>query len=181
MIANFLVSLMRVLIGVGGAAILADPDLPLLDRSAPWAGRSIPFFAVMMLFGWAIGLIIAGLVLRLGLGAESLAWAAIFFIQPFSAVYYPIDTLPAAVRWIAYLLPSAPVFEGMRAVLVEHRFDGALFAQAVARAGWSGWWSAPSPSRCCSRARAGAGCCCRAGSRPDRWSGIDPARHLSTH
>ena len=55
----------------------------------------------MMLFGWAIGLIIAGLVIRLGLGAESLAWAAIFFIQPFSAVYYPIETLPVAVRWIA--------------------------------------------------------------------------------
>jgi len=77
-------------------------------------------------------LIIAGLVLRLGLGAESLAWAAIFFIQPFSGVYYPVATLPAAVRWIAWLLPSAPVFEGMRAVLIEHRFDGALFAQAVA-------------------------------------------------
>ena len=86
----------------------------------------------MMLFGWAIGLIIAGLVVRLGLGAESLAWAAIFFIQPFSAVYYPIETLPVAVRWIAYLLPSAPVFEGMRAVLVENRFEWALFGQAVA-------------------------------------------------
>ena len=36
------------------------------------------------------------------------------------------------MRWIAWLLPSAPVFEGMRAVLVEHRFDWALFGQAVA-------------------------------------------------
>jgi ABC-2 type transport system permease protein len=128
--ANFLVSLLRVLIGVGGAAILAIPifHFSIVDALG-WA--LIPFFAVMMLFGWAIGLIIAGLVIRLGLGAETLAWAAIFFIQPFSAVYYPIDTLPAAVRWIAYLLPSAPVFEGMRAVLVEHRFDPALFAQAA--------------------------------------------------
>ena len=117
----------------------------------------------MMLFGWAIGLIIAGLVIRLGLGAESLAWAAIFFIQPFSAVYYPIDTLPPPVRWIAYLLPSAPVFEGMRAVLVEHRFDWALFGQAVARAAGLGPVGAASPSRSCSTTRAGAGCCCRAG------------------
>ena len=122
---------MRVLIGVGGAALLAVPIFHFsLIGTLGWA--MIPFFAVMMLFGWAIGLIIAGLVLRLGLGAESLAWAAIFFIQPFSAVFYPIATLPAAVRWIAWLLPSAPVFEGMRTVLVEHRFDGALFAQAVA-------------------------------------------------
>jgi ABC-2 type transport system permease protein len=129
-IANFLVSLMRVLIGVGGAALLAIPLFHFsLIGSLGWA--IIPFFAVMMLFGWAIGLIIAGLVIRLGLGAESLAWAAIFFIQPFSAVYYPVDTLPVSVRWIAWLLPSAPVFEGMRAVVVEHRFDSGLFVQAV--------------------------------------------------
>ena len=130
-VANFMISAMRVTIGVGGAAILAYPIFHYsLLGTLGWA--VIPFFAVMMLFGWAIALIIAGLVLRLGLGAESLAWAAIFFIQPFSGVYYPVATLPAAVRWIAWLLPSAPVFEGMRTVLVEHRFDGALFAQAVA-------------------------------------------------
>jgi ABC-2 type transport system permease protein len=128
--ANFLVSLLRVLIGVGGAALLAIPLFHFsLIGSLGWA--LIPFFAVLMLFGWAIGLIIAGLVIRLGLGAESLAWAAIFFIQPFSAVYYPIATLPASVRWISYLLPSAPVFEGMRTVLQENRFDWALLGQAT--------------------------------------------------
>ena len=35
-----------------------------------------------------------------------------------------------AVRWIAWLLPSAPVFEGMRAVVVEHRFDLGLLLAA---------------------------------------------------
>ena len=130
-VANFLVSLMRVLIGVGGAAVLAIPIFHFsLIGTLGWT--IIPFFAVLILFGWAIGLIIAGLVIRLGLGAETLAWAAIFLIQPFSAVYYPVETLPTAVRWIAWLLPSAPVFQGMRAVLVEHRFDGGLFVQAVA-------------------------------------------------
>jgi ABC-2 type transport system permease protein len=129
-VANFLVSLMRVLIGVGGAALLAIPLFHFsLVGALGWA--LIPFFAVLMLFGWAIGLIIAGLVVRLGLGAESLAWAAIFLIQPFSAVFYPVETLPAAVRWIAWLLPSAPVFEGMRTVLTEHRFDWTLFGQAA--------------------------------------------------
>lgn len=129
-LANFTVSLIRVLIGVGGASLLAVPIFHYsLVHTLGWT--LIPFFTVMILFGWAIGLIIAGLVLRLGLGAESLAWAAIFFIQPFSGVYYPVETLPEAVRWIAWLLPAAPVFEGMRAVLVEHRFDGGLFLLAV--------------------------------------------------
>jgi ABC-2 type transport system permease protein len=129
-VANFLVSLLRVLIGVGGAAVLAIPIFGFsLIGALGWT--IIPFFAVLLLFGWAIGLIIAGLVLRLGLGAESLAWASIFLIQPFSAVYYPVDTLPPAVRWVAWLLPSAPVFEGMRAVLVDQRFDAGLFLRAV--------------------------------------------------
>ena len=128
--ANFLVSLVRVLIGVGGASLLAIPLFHFsIVGTLGWT--LIPFFAVLMLFGWAIGLIIAGLVIRLGLGAETLAWAAIFFIQPFSAVYYPVDVLPASVRWISYLLPSAPVFEGMRAVLRENRFEWALFGQAL--------------------------------------------------
>ena len=129
-LANFTVSFVRVLIGVGGASLLAMPIFHFsLVGSLGWA--IIPFFAVMLLFGWAIGLIIAGLVLRLGLGAESLAWAAIFFIQPFSAVYYPIATLPEPARWLAWLLPSAPVFEGMRAVLVENRFDWGLLGTAL--------------------------------------------------
>ena len=128
--ATFLVSLVRVLIGVGGASLLAIPLFHFsIVGTLGWT--LIPFFAVLMLFGWAIGLIIAGLVIRLGLGAETLAWAAIFFIQPFSAVYYPVDVLPRSVRWISYLLPSAPVFEGMRTVLHEHRFEWALFGQAV--------------------------------------------------
>ena len=130
-VANFTVSLIRILIGVGGASLLAVPIFQFsLVGTLGWT--IIPFFGLMMLFGWAIGLIIAGLVLRLGLGAESLAWAAIFFIQPFSGVYYPVSTLPGAVQWLAWLLPSAPVFEGMRAVLVENRFDTGLFLYAAA-------------------------------------------------
>jgi ABC-2 type transport system permease protein len=128
--ANFTVSVIRVLIGVGGASLVAVPIFQFsLVGSLGWA--IIPFFAVMMLFGWAIGLIIAGLVLRLGLGAESLAWAAIFFIQPFSGVYYPVSVLPEAAQWLAWALPSAAVFEGMRAVIVENRFDAGLLAYAL--------------------------------------------------
>ena len=121
-LAVFTISLVRVLVGVGGAALLAIPIHQFwIGTALGWA--LIPFFTVMLMFGWAIGLIISGLVLRLGLGAESLAWAAIFFLQPISGVYYPVATLPEPVQWVAWLLPSAAVFEGMRAVLVEQHFD----------------------------------------------------------
>jgi ABC-2 type transport system permease protein len=129
--AIFGISLGRVAIGVGGAALLA---VPVFDFSLPRAlGWSLlPFVAVLLAFGWAIGLVIAGLVLRLGLAAESLAWGAIFLIQPLSGVYYPVAVLPGPLQALAWCLPSAAVFEGMRAVLIAGRLDPGLLAWAVA-------------------------------------------------
>jgi len=73
-----------------------------------------------MAFGWAIGLFVAGLVMRFGLGAESFAWAFIFALAPLSGVYYPISILPPWVQLLSALIPSSYVFEGMRAVLIDH-------------------------------------------------------------
>jgi ABC-2 type transport system permease protein len=130
-LATFGISTFRVLVGVGGAALLAWPVHHFsLVGSLGWA--LLPFFLILLMFGWAIGIMIAGLVVRLGLGAESLAWGAIFFVQPLSGVFYPVATLPAPLRAIAWSLPSAPVFEGMRTVLIEHRLDLGLLGLAVA-------------------------------------------------
>ena len=41
----------------------------------------------------------------------------LFGLTPFSAVFYPVAVLPRAVQPIALALPSAHVFEGMRAAL----------------------------------------------------------------
>ena len=156
-VANFLVSAMRVPIGVGGAAILAVPDLPLLAAGHAGLGRH-PVLrgddAVRL--GDSADHRRAGPAPGPGrreprLGRDLLHPALL-------RVYYPVRPCPPPVRWIAWLLPSAPVFEGMRTVLVEHRFDGALFAQAVAVL-WSGWcWRrglhAPVPERAPPRAAA---------------------------
>jgi ABC-2 type transport system permease protein len=58
-------------------------------------------------------------VLRVGQGAESVAWLAIFLLAPISAIYYPVETLPGWLQSVAWLLPTTPVFEGMRAVLID--------------------------------------------------------------
>lgn len=130
-VAVFAISLVRVLIGVGGAALLAVPIFGfVLPQALGWA--LLPFFAILLAFGWAIGLVIVGLVLRLGLAAESLAWGAVFLIQPISGVYYPVAVLPQPLEAIAWALPSAWVFEGMRAVLIEGRFDLDLLLWALA-------------------------------------------------
>ena len=83
--------------------------------------------------GWALGMAICGMILRHGMGAESLAWLAVFTLSPISAVYYPVSILPGWLQHVAWALPSTYVFEGMRAVLFEHVFraDYLLTASAL--------------------------------------------------
>lgn len=124
------ISLIRTLIGVGAAVLLAIPlyHFSLFSLGLPL----IAFFTNLLVLGWAIGIIISALVLRYGLGAESLAWVAIFALAPVSGIYYPIDTLPNWLLPVSYALPSAYVFEGMRAVLIEQRFPADLLFYAIA-------------------------------------------------
>ena len=96
----------------------------------------VAFFTALMLMGWGMGMVIVALVLRYGLGAESLAWVALFAFAPISCVYYPVSTLPDSIQWLAWATPSAHVFEGMRSVMVDHvfrwdRLAGALALDAV--------------------------------------------------
>ena len=74
------------------------------------------FVANLLVMGWWVSLGVISLILRHGAGAEALAWSVLFGLTPFSAVFYPVSVLPAAVRPIALALPSTHVFEGMRAV-----------------------------------------------------------------
>jgi ABC-2 type transport system permease protein len=77
----------------------------------------VPFVANLLLSAWGMGIITTALILRFGQGAEVLAWAVAFLFQPFSAVFYPVTVLPAALRPFAWALPTTHAFEGMRAVL----------------------------------------------------------------
>lgn len=122
-------SLIRTLFGVGGAALIA---IPLFHYSIFSLGLPLlAFFVNLLVMGWAIGLLVSGIVLRYGLGAESMAWIAIFAVQPISGVYYPISTLPTWLQYVAAVVPASHVFEGMRAVLFDHNFRMDLLLYAV--------------------------------------------------
>ncbi len=92
----------------------------------------VAFFINLVLTSWAIGLVIAGLVLRNGMGAEGLAWSILFFLMPFACVYYPVSTLPPWLQIFAWRLPPTYVFEGLRAAIVAHVFRADLMAEAFA-------------------------------------------------
>jgi ABC-2 type transport system permease protein len=91
----------------------------------------IAFFVNLIVLGWAIGLAVSGMVLRWGLGAEELAWAAIFMLAPISGVYYPIGVLPHWLQGVAWAVPASHVFEGMREVLMQHVFNWNHFVAAL--------------------------------------------------
>ncbi|MEO8753706.1 MAG: ABC transporter permease [Casimicrobiaceae bacterium] len=122
-------SMLRALIGVGGACVFAYLlfHYSIFSYGVPL----IAFFMLLIGFGWAIGLMVSALILRSGLGAEELAWAAVFLIAPVSGVYYPIAVLPPWLQVIANALPSAHVFEGMRALLLDGTFRWDHFAWAA--------------------------------------------------
>ncbi|MFH1044278.1 MAG: ABC transporter permease [Pseudomonadota bacterium] len=124
------VSLLRTCAGVGAAAALAIVlyATSIFDLGLPL----VAFFANLLVTGWAVGLMVAALVLRYGLAAENLAWGVIFVIAPISGIYYPIGVLPGWLQGVAWCLPSSYVFEGMRGVLLEAAFKWDLFAGAVA-------------------------------------------------
>ncbi len=126
----FAMSFVRSFIGVAGAATLAVPihGFNIVDALGPGL---VLLFGNNLLFGWSLGLLVSGLILRLGLGAEGLAWAVVFLIQPLCAVYYPLDVLPAALQLPALLLPPAHVSEAMRERVTEGGFDVLRFAIAL--------------------------------------------------
>ncbi len=90
------------------------------------------FFVNLILTSWAIGIFVAGLLLRNGIGAESMAWTIMFLFLPLTCVYYPVSVLPGWLQYVAWALPPTYVFEGMRALLIDHVFRADLMAQAFA-------------------------------------------------
>jgi ABC-2 type transport system permease protein len=90
------------------------------------------FFLNLMLTGWAIGIFVAGLLLRNGLGAENMAWSIMFLFLPLTCVYYPVSALPEWLQPVAWALPPTYVFEGLRALMIDHVFRTDLMLEALA-------------------------------------------------
>jgi ABC-2 type transport system permease protein len=92
----------------------------------------IAFFCNLIFTSWAVGIFVSGLVLRNGLGAEGIVWTLMFALMPLACVYYPVSVLPHWLQYVAWALPPTYVFEGMRALLVDHVFRTDLMLSALA-------------------------------------------------
>src|SRR6266853_7032092 len=128
--ALMIMSIVRLAIGMVPVSLLA---VAFFGFNIYGLGLALAAFFMNLIFtSWAVGIVVSGLVLRNGLGAESLAWTLMFLIMPVICVYYPVTVLPAWLQWIAWLLPPTYVFEGMRALVMQETIRADLMAEALA-------------------------------------------------
>jgi ABC-2 type transport system permease protein len=128
--ALMVMSIVRLAIGIVPVSLLA---IVFFGYNLWSLGAVLAMFFCNLIFtSWAVGLFVSGLVLRNGLGAEELAWTIIFLMMPLACVYYPVSVLPPWLQPVAWSLPPTYVFEGLRAVLVDHRIRFDLMVEALA-------------------------------------------------
>jgi ABC-2 type transport system permease protein len=125
-----IMSLVRLLIGMIPVSLLA---IAFFGFNLWALGLALAaFFANLILTSWSVGIFVAGLLLRNGLGAESMAWTIMFLFLPLTCVYYPVAILPEWLQYFAWALPPTYVFEGMRALILEQQFHADLMIAAFA-------------------------------------------------
>jgi len=112
LIALMIMSLIRLAIGVIPMTLLA---MIFFDFNLYGAGFSlIAFFCNLIFTSWAVGIFVSGLVLRHGLGAESIVWTLMFAMMPLACVYYPVAVLPGWLQWLAWTLPPTACVSAAR-------------------------------------------------------------------
>src|SRR6202158_2099583 len=129
LISLMVMSLIRLAIGVIPMTLLA---MYFFDFNFYGIGLPlIAFFCNLIFTSWSVGIFVSGLVLRNGLGAKSIVWTLMFGILPLACIYYPVTVLPHWLQYVAWALPPTYVFEGMRALLMDHVFRADLIPEAV--------------------------------------------------
>ena len=130
LISLMIMSLIRLAIGVIPMTLLA---MFLFHFNFYAIGLPlIAFFCNLIFTSWSIGIFVSGLVLRNGLGAESIVWTLMFGLMPLACIYYPVTVLPDFLQYLAWALPPTYVFEGMRSLLTDHVFRTDLMIQSLA-------------------------------------------------
>ena len=74
-----------------------------------------PFVLLLTISGLWISFFVTALIMKYGQRIQSLAWSFGAIMLPFSAIYYPVSTLPHFVQKISWLLPLTYLFEASRA------------------------------------------------------------------
>jgi ABC-2 type transport system permease protein len=93
----------------------------------PMLPKFVPYMACLVLFAFAIGIGITGLIFRFTTKVQAFAWSFAGLLLPFSCVFYPLKSLPRLLQPVAWILPTTHAFEGMRQVLAGGGFSALHF------------------------------------------------------
>ncbi|MEZ5381411.1 MAG: ABC transporter permease [Microthrixaceae bacterium] len=139
-VALLIIGLVR---AVFAAALIAMVGIGLYAIDPSSAGLvMVPAAGVLLLFGWAVSLMVVGLTLQYGETAEVFSWATLVMLLPISGVFYPLDALPGALQAVARFIPLTRAFEAVRAGLegsgpvATDLLVGALGALAAVGLAW---------------------------------------------
>ena len=124
------VNLFKVAVGAGCAALIAWACYAF--NIFPRLPQFVPYIINLMLFGLVLGVFTTGLIFRYTTRVQGLAWSFAGLLQPVSCVFYPLSALPRPLRAVAWMLPTAHAFEGMRQVLAGGGFSPPRFWWALA-------------------------------------------------
>lgn len=108
-----LVGVVRTAISVTVIALVGLGFYAVSPDSAGWV--LVPSAAVLLVFGWAVTLLVLGLTLQYGDSAEVFSWGTLVLLMPLSGVFYPVESLPALLQPIARAVPLTQVFDATRA------------------------------------------------------------------
>jgi ABC-2 type transport system permease protein len=117
--AVLLLGIANMLLGLGFAILLTWFLYTINVLVLGW--WILPFLISLLMTGWWTGLIVSGLIIRFGHQIQSLAWTGVALLVPFSAVYYPVSSLPLWAQKISRVIPSSYVFESMRGFLTNQQ------------------------------------------------------------
>lgn len=103
-----------------GVSVVGSMALALFAFNVTDIGLAlVPIVALLLVVGWSVGLVVVGLILRVGQGAEILAWGLLAFVLPLSGAFYPVDVMPAGLQYVARVLPTTHIFATARVVLTD--------------------------------------------------------------
>lgn len=81
------------------------------------------FFFLLAMTGMWLGFFVSSIILRYGTRIQTLAWTFVWILSPFSAVYYPLETLPQWAQNISHFLPTSYIFEQARSFMMTGIVD----------------------------------------------------------
>ncbi|MGH7780874.1 MAG: ABC transporter permease [Candidatus Binataceae bacterium] len=119
------VNLVKTLVGFTCASAIAIAAYKF--DIVPYLRAFLPFILILVLFAFAVGIIMAGLIVRYTTRVQTLAWSFAGLLNPVSCVLYPVKSLPRSLRAIAWVLPTTHSFEGMRQILAGGGFSPVHF------------------------------------------------------